>query len=78
MDIVTEINEEITRYLRLSAQPGLADRLDEVPQEKRDALYNMVALHEYHKVQKTIIAFQVKEDVLACLEGREMVFAEQG
>jgi len=41
-----------------------------VPEKYLEALFNMICQHYQHRTQKTIIAFQVTEDVGAILEGK--------
>jgi hypothetical protein len=76
MDLLQqEIKEEIEFYLKLSTKPDLCDRLTEVPKEAQEALYNFIGVQQYSKVQKTVIAFQVKEDVYALLNGKQAEFS---
>jgi len=70
MDALIEIKEDIKYFLRLGSHPNLADCIDDVPEKYLEALFNMICQHYQHRTQKTIIAFQVTEDVGAILEGK--------
>ena len=70
MDALTEIKEDIKRFLLLGSHPNLADCLDDVDDKYLEALYNMICKHYQNRTQKTISAFQVTEDVAAILEGK--------
>jgi len=76
MDLLQqEIKEEIEYYLKLSSAPELCSRLTEVPREAQEALYNFIDIQRYHKVQKSVIALQVKEDIYALLNGKQAEFS---
>lgn len=70
-----EIKDEIEYYLKSSMMPQLTERLSEVSKEAQEALYNFISFQRHNKMQKTVIAFQVKEDVYALLNGKRAEFS---
>ena len=71
-----EVTGEIRFYLKESQLPHLADCLDDVPEDKKEALFNMINHCERQRMYKKLIAMQVSEDVAAMLEGREGIFSK--
>lgn len=70
MDALQIMKAEIAEYLRISKHPHLADCLDMVPEKSLDAIYNMIADHQSHRLQKNVTALYVSEDVAAIVEGK--------
>lgn len=71
-----EIQEEIRDVLQKGSFPHLADSLDDVPEDKLIAIYNMMSDMEARRAQKKEIINQVTEDVSAALEGKELQFSQ--
>ncbi len=62
-DLTSQVVAEIKHYVELSSRPDLVNRVDDLPDDEIDAIYNMICDQEFNKVPKTMIAFHVLHDV---------------
>lgn len=78
MDALTDMQSEITEYLKIGGCPHLSDTLSLIPVINQEAVYNMICDLQYKRVQKKVIAMQVCEDVAKMTEGKpeEAVFSK--
>ncbi len=69
MEKQQEIRALLQECLNDSEHPHLADCLDLIPEDNQHALYDFINHQASKRVNTTIIAFQVAEDVSAIVAG---------
>jgi len=64
-----QAHNELKELLEGSVLPELADKLHELPNDRVEALYAMIAEMKLNNVQRAVYRYQVLQDILNILSG---------